>query len=457
MAFSRRLKLWTGRFMLARRLERALPPDALTILGTLADAGHEAGLVGGCVRDLLLGLEPKDWDMVTSAQPEQVLALFPEGKVMGAGRGGFTVLIPRGGKPYEVTPYRGASLGEDLARRDFTINAMALGLDCTLHDPLGGQADLARGVVRACLDPGARLDEDPLRMMRAVRFAAQFGFELEPGLAAAIAERAGALSGVAPERIGMEFGRLLTTAKPAWGMERLRELGLLAAFAPELLEMVGVEQNQYHAFPVWEHCLMALALVENRLDLRLAALLHDMGKPRTLSVDEAGGRHFYRHELVGAEMADELLQRLRFDSETRQKVVHLIRYHMDMHFDVRVADAAIRRMIARIGLEHMNDLIQVRRADRLASGKREGDLSPETIALLQQVERVMAADAALKVTDLAVNGADVMHVFGRPPGPWVGEVLKQLLDEVVEEPARNDRALLLARLAELSSCDRMDR
>lgn len=454
---SRRLRLWAGRFALPRRLERALPPEALAILGALADGGHEAGLVGGCVRDLLLGLEPKDWDMVTSAQPEQILALFPEGKVMGASRGGFTVLIPRGEKAYEVTPYRGANLGEDLARRDFTINAMALGLDCTLHDPLDGQGDLARGVVRACLDAGARLDEDPLRMMRAVRFAAQFGFELDPALAAAITERAGLLAGIAPERIGMEFGRLLITGRPAWGLERLHELGLLAAFAPELAAMVGVEQNQYHAYPVWEHCLMALALVENRLDLRLAALLHDIGKPRTVSVDEAGKRHFYRHEQVGAEMADRLLQRLRFDNETRQKVVHLVRYHMDMHFDVAVADAAIRRMIARIGVEHVNDLIQVRRADRLASGKREGDLSPEMIALLQQVERVMAQDGALKVTDLAVTGEDVVQVFGRAPGPYVGEVLRQLLDEVVEEPARNDRHLLLARLAELSTCDRMDR
>lgn len=453
----RRLRLWAGRLALPRRLERTLPPEALAILGALADAGHEAGLVGGCVRDLLLGQFPKDWDMVTSARPDQLLALFPEGKVMGAARGGgVTILIPRGGQPYEVTPYRGATLGEDLSRRDFTINAMALGLDCSLHDPLGGQADLARGILRGCLDPGARLDEDPLRMLRAIRFAAQFNVALDPALAAAIGERAEKLQTVAPERIGAEFGRILTTERPAWAMERLREYGLLAAFAPELLEMVGVEQNQYHAFAVWEHCLLALALVENRLDLRLAALLHDLGKPRTLSVDPEGNRHFYRHEQVGAEMADALLQRLRFDSETRQKVVHLVRYHMDLHFDVAVSDAAIRRMLSRIGPEHMNDLIQVRRSDRLASGKREGDLSPETIALLQQVERVMAADSALKVTDLAVDGADVIRCFGRPPGPYVGQVLRRLLDEVAEEPSRNDRTLLLARLAELAACDRME-
>jgi putative nucleotidyltransferase with HDIG domain len=447
---SRRLRLWVGRLALPRRLERSLPAPALHLLGALADSGYEAGLVGGCVRDLLMGAAPKDWDLVTSAPPEAILALFPDGRVMGSARGGNTVLVPREGKPYEITPYRGTSLGEDLARRDFTINAMALGVDATLHDPYGGQRDLAQGVIRACGSPADRLAEDPLRMLRAVRFAAQFTFTLESSLAATIRERAESLTGVAPERIAGEFSRLLVTGRPAWGMERLRELGLLEPFAPELLHMVGVEQNQYHAFPVWEHSLMALALIQPELHLRLAALLHDLGKPQTVSEDGAGNRHFYRHEQVGAEMAEALLERLRIDLATRQKVVHLVRYHMDLHFDLPVGDSAIRRMISRIGLAHMHDLIQLRRADRLASGMRKGDLSPETVALLAQVERVLAGDAALKVTDLAVTGTDVVRIFGRLPGPYVGEVLARLLDEVLEEPARNDRQWLLDRLAALS-------
>lgn len=445
----RRLKLWAGRLALARRMERSLPPAALEIMAALADAGHEVGLVGGCVRDLLSGQEPKDWDMATSATPEQILALFPYGRVMGASRGGNTVLIPRGGEPYEVTPYRGANLGEDLARRDFTVNAMALGIDATLHDPLGGQADLALGVIRACLDPGERLREDPLRMLRAVRLAAQFGFAVDPALAEAIRREAPSLGGIAPERIGQELAKLLVSDRPAWGMERLQEFGLLPHFAPELQAMVGVEQNQYHKFPVWEHALMALALAPPQLHLRAAALLHDVGKPRTVSVDEDGHRHFYRHEQVGADMADDLLERLRFDADTRRKVVHLVRCHMDLHLEGEMTDAAIRRMVHRIGLEHMDDLIQLRRADRLASGMREGDLSPETVSLLQQVERVLAADAALKVTDLAVNGEDVVAASGRPPGPYVGRVLQRLLDDVLEEPARNQRDWLLARLNEL--------
>lgn len=435
---------------MAVRLDRALPPAARAILERLAAQGHEVGIVGGAVRDLLLGIPPKDWDMVTSARPDEILAAFPEGRVIGAARETGTVLIPREGAPYEVTPYRGDGLLGDLSRRDFTVNAMALGIDGQLFDPLGGRADLAAGVIRACESPADRIAEDPVRMLRAVRLAAQFGFRVDEALAGEICRQAPMLAAVAPERIGMEFGRLLVTEQPARAVERLRQWGLLAQFAPELLEMVGVEQNQYHAYPVWEHALMALELAPPELHLRLAALLHDMAKPRCLSVDEAGNRHFYRHESVGAEMADALLERLRFGSETRERVVHLVRFHMDLHLDSEPSDSALRRMIRRIGLENMHDLIQLRRADRLASGMRRGDLSPETVALLQQIERIVAADSALKVADLAVDGHDVMAAFGQGPGPYVGQVLERLLDEVLEEPERNQREWLLKRLEELA-------
>lgn len=446
-----RLRLAWSRLTLPVRFDRALPAPARAILERLASEGHEAGIVGGAVRDLLLGGQPHDWDLVTSAPAEVIVALFPEGRLIGAARETGTVLVPRAGAPYEVTPYRGDGLAGDLARRDFTINAMALGIDGRLFDPQGGQADLAAGVLRACGDPAQRLAEDPLRMLRAVRLAAQLHLAIDPALAAAIRTMAPRLADVASERVGMEFGRLLTTDQPAWGMERLRELGLLAPFAPELLEMVGVEQNRFHAHPVWEHALLALALVPAELHLRLAALLHDMGKPRCLSVDEAGDRHFYRHELVGAEMADRLLERLRFDNETRRRTVHLVRFHMDLHLDGEASDGALRRMVRRIGLEQMDDLIQLRRADRLASGTREGDLSPENLDLLQEIRRVLAEDAALKVTDLAVDGRDVMAALGQGPGPHVGDVLERLLQEVLDDPELNRREWLLKRLEELAS------
>jgi putative nucleotidyltransferase with HDIG domain len=498
----RRLRLWAGRLALPARMTRAMPLAAREIGWRLAEAGHEAGFVGGVVRDLLLGLAPKDWDLTTSASLAEIQALFPEGHLMGRARvgaevGGQTVLIPRHGGNYEVTPYRGEGLAGDLARRDFTFNAMALGLDGRLIDPFGGRRDLARGLVRSPGAPQDRIAEDPLRMLRAVRFAAQLGFRIDPALERAIREGAPLLQRVAPERIGQEWARILLTGRPAWAMEQLRELGLLAQFVPELLESVGVVQNEYHAYPVWEHLLLALETVElapedgpavpgggepaapaqgptaeaerptvetqrppsaarrtaddrsrRLLILRLAALLHDIGKPRTLSTGEDGRRHFYRHELIGAEMVEAILTRLRFESELRAKVVHLVRYHMDLHFDTPPSDAALRRMLRRIGPEHMNDLIQLRRADRIASGTRQGDLGEETIAILQALERVLANDAALKVTDLAITGRDVMQAMNIIPGPAVGKLLENLLQEVLEEPSRNTREWLLGRLAE---------
>ncbi|MGE5673086.1 MAG: CCA tRNA nucleotidyltransferase [Mycobacterium leprae] len=424
---------------------------ARALVERLVAAGHEAYLVGGCVRDMLLGLIPHDWDITTSAEPDALQALFPHGKLMGATRGTQTLLVVQDGRPYEITPYRGATLAEDLSRRDFTVNALALGLDRHLQDPLGGRRDLRHRVLRGCGDPAQRLIEDPLRLLRAVRLAAQFDLAIDAELQAALKRVAPELGRVAPERVGMELGRLLVTQRPAWGMERLRELGLLPAVLPELMAAVGFAQNQYHRFPVWEHLLLACALTPPQLPLRLAGLLHDVGKPQTLSVDEAGNRHFYGHELVGAELADQALARLRFDNDTRHRAVHLVRYHMDLFMEGPVSDAAIRRMVRRIGPEHMNDLIQLRRADRLASGTREGDLGPETIALLQQVEQVLQADAALKVTDLAVDGHDVMRIYQCPPGEHVGRILQRLLDEVVEEPERNSRDGLLARLAQFAA------
>lgn len=444
------LRVLAGRLLLPMRLRRSLPGAARTILARLGEAGHQAVLVGGCVRDLLLGRAPHDWDIAADGEIAELLQLFPEGKVMGADRGGQTLLIPRDGLAYEVTPYRGPDLPADLGLRDFTINAMALFPDGRLYDPQEGRRDLAAGVLRACGSPADRLKEDPLRLLRAVRLASALDLRLEPTLAEAIRAHGAALGQVAPERIGAEFSRLLVAERPAWGLERLRELGLLLHFAPELLEMVGVEQNQYHAFTVWEHCLLALALVPPELHLRLAALLHDVGKPRTLSVDADGNRHFYRHEQVGAEMAQQLLERLRVEGRTRSRAVRLVRLHMDLHLEERMGERAIRRMISRIGLELMPDLIQLRRADRLASGTRQGDLGPDTIYLLQQVERILKEDAALKVADLAISGDDVVAVFQQPPGPYVGKVLRQLLDEVLEEPSRNRRDWLMKRVEELS-------
>lgn len=439
------MRTWWGRLVLPRRLRAQLPPQVAQVLQTLADAQHEAYLVGGCVRDLLLGRTPHDWDVATSAAPERVAALFASVVQTGVAHG--TVIVIVGGTPVEVTQYRaGDTLAADLAHRDLTVNAMALSLAGQLIDPLGGWSDLRRGVARAPGRAVDRLAEDPLRALRAIRVAAGLNLELDPQLAAALPEVAPRLGRVAPERLGQEFTRLLTTDRPGWALEEARKAGLLAAIAPELLEGVGLEQNEYHAYTVWEHIVLACQLTPPDPVLRWAGLLHDIGKPRCLSTGPDGRRHFYRHELVGADMADDLLTRWRLPGDVRRRVVHLVRYHMDLHLDMAMSDSAIRRMIRRIGRENIPDLLEVRRADRLASGTRTGDLGEDTLFLLAQIKRILQEDAAWSVRDLAISGRDVMAELHLPPGPAVGRVLEAALEWAVEEPARNRREALLAWL-----------
>lgn len=432
-----------GRVLLRARLRRALPAPVAGVLAGLTAAGHVAYLVGGCVRDLLLGRTPADWDVCTGAAPEQVRSVF--GHTVPFKHN--TVLVIADRTPVQVTTLRGPDLAADLGGRDFTIGALAVDAAGRLHDPLGGWADLARGVVRGCSDAGARFDADPVRLVRAVRLAAQLQFRLDPATRAAIPARAPRLAEVAPERLRDELAKLLVSAWPAWGLEELRALGLLAYIVPELLESVGVEQNRYHAWPVWEHLLLATANAPPVLRLRLAALLHDVAKPRCLSVDEAGRRHFYGHELVGADMARAILERLRFDSATRDRVVHLVRCHMDLHLDLAMSDRAILRMVSRIGRENLTDLVALRRADYIANGTKSGELGSGTHFLLRRIAELEAEQQAFDRTDLAVGGTQVMAVLGLAPGPAVGEALAWLVDEVQAGRAANVAGELLDHLA----------
>ncbi|HEX6990113.1 MAG TPA: HD domain-containing protein [Bacillota bacterium] len=432
--------------------ERLIPADVRRVLQGLARSGHQAFLVGGCVRDLLLGRRPADWDVTTDAVPQRVQAVFRRTRPTGVAHGTVTVLAGR--RPVEVTTFRtegGYSdrrrpdwvdftdrLELDLARRDFTINAVALDHRGRLHDPFGGLDDLAAGVVRAVGDPNARFAEDALRMLRAVRFAAQLAFRIEEDTLAAVRRHAHLLDHVSSERIRDEFGKLLLAPEPAPALEILKDTGLLGRFLPELLEGVDVAQNVHHAFTVWKHNVLACQHAPPVLTLRLAALLHDVAKPRCLGIDEAGGRHFYHHEVIGAQMADAVLRRLRFDNATREKVVHLIRHHLALHHYPDMSDAAVRRLIRRIGLEHLDDLIALRIADRRASGTKRSDLSRGTRLLLRRIEQVLAEDAAFGLKDLKVNGHDVMRVLGVPPGRIVGRILNALLEEVLEDPTLNE-------------------
>ncbi|MEW6307437.1 MAG: HD domain-containing protein [Bacillota bacterium] len=449
---------FTPRLLALRLLPfRFIPAYVRDVMGELERQGHSAYAVGGGVRDLVLGRTPADWDLATSALPEQIRRLFPRSVPTGIKHGTVTVLSLR---PVQVTTYRverGYSdhrrpdqvrfvddVAEDLKRRDFTINSLALDRRGRLIDVVGGLTDLRLKVVRAVGDAAERFHEDALRMLRAVRFAAQLGMELDAATWAAIPPLAHLLGNISAERIRDELTNMLLTARPAWAMERLRESGLLAQFLPELLEGVGMEQNVHHAYNVWEHSLVALDAVPAVLRLRLAALLHDVAKPRCLSVSADGARHFFDHEHVGAGLARRILKRLKFDNQTVDGVSHLIKHHMALHYQRQMKDPAIRRLIKRVGLEHMDDLLRLREADRKASGKKPGPISKGTARLLRRIEQVLAQDAAFGLKDLAIDGHDVMTLTGLPPGPEVGRLLRELLEEVLEDPSLNTKPALEA-------------
>ena len=458
----------SGRVRLAASFGDAVPPPVKRVMEGLDSLGHSAHLVGGCVRDLLLGRDPDDWDVATSALPREVLKAFPRTHPTGLEHG--TVTVISGELAVEVTTYR--TEGEyadfrrpdsvtfaddvtlDLARRDLTFNAMALTPEGRLVDPHGGLKDLTRGLIRAVGDPRKRFREDALRLLRAVRFSAQLGFAIEPETLRALEENSGLLSHIARERVREEVVRILLSPRPEQGFRLLQETGLLRQFWPELEEGVGLEQNPHHAYTVFQHSLKALASVPPDLCLRLAALLHDVAKPRCLTVDEEGQRRFFHHEQVGAGMTRDMLERLRFDRQTIKQTVHLIRHHMALHHYPDMTDAAIRRLLRRVGVENIDDLVALRKADRRASGTKQAPLSRGARRLLSRIEKVLAEDSAFSLKDLAVDGHDVMRVGGLEPGPRVGRILECLLEMVLEDPSLNQRELLEPEIRRLAGAER---
>ncbi len=436
--------------------EIRLPDNVNRILAQLRAAGHEAYAVGGCVRDSLLGREPDDWDITTSARPEQVKALFSRTVDTGLKHGTVTVLL--GGEGYEVTTYRvdgvysdgrhpdsvtfTADLAEDLCRRDFTINAMAYSPEGGLVDLFGGQQDLETGVVRAVGDPVRRFSEDALRMMRAVRFAAQLGYTVEADTLAAAGELSGTLRKVSPERIRVEMDKLLTSPHP--GMFRLLwETGLTRVFLPEWdLCMETPQNNPHHLYSVGEHILHCLEAVRADRILRLTMLFHDIGKPQCRSTDEQGVDHFYGHQEVSAQLTDSRMRALRYDNATRERVVRLVRLH-----DLKITEtpAGVRRAAASLGEELFPLLLEVKAADVAAqSGFQREDKEASLSRIREIYAEVLAKGDCVQLKDLAVNGRDLMEA-GIPAGPGLGRILQMLLRDVQEEPGRNERAYLLER------------
>lgn len=467
--------------------ENVIPIEVVEISRTLAGAGFEAYLVGGCVRDMLLRftrgelIEPKDWDIATNAKPEQIQILFDE-TVYENDFGTVGVKTnsddPRL-KVVEVTTYRiegnysdkrhpdevkfAKNIEEDLSRRDFTVNAIAMGakvrdsgigswdekdLISELIDPFHGQADLTAGIIRTVGEPEERFSEDALRLMRAVRFAAELGFDIEPDTKRAIKKLAGELEMVAKERIRDEFTKMIMARDAARGIILLEELGLLRYILPELSEGIGIGQNKHHIYGVFEHNVRALDYTAKEgyaLNVRLASLLHDVGKPRAKAGDGSDST-FYQHEYIGAKLAVRALDRLRFSRELVENVGHLVRRHMFYYNVGEISPAGVRRFIVRVGPENIDDLLKVREADRIGSGVKKA-VPYKLRHLLFMIEKVKRDPLSPKM--LAVRGEDVMDALGIPPSPRVGWILNALLEEVLEDPGKNEHGHLMDQIKEL--------
>jgi putative nucleotidyltransferase with HDIG domain len=436
----------------------SIPSSLEELARVFRQHGRQCYLVGGAIRDMLLGRRSTDYDIATDALPQEVQGMFRRVIPTGIKHGTVTVLFR--GLRFEVTTFRidseyldgrrpdsvvfTPSIEEDLRRRDFTVNAIAYDLTSRrLLDPHGGRADLHRRLIRAIGDPLERFREDGLRPVRACRFAAQFGFAIEPATFAAIPASLDTVRKVSGERIREELVRLLAAPQPSVGFRLMSSCGLLQLLLPELAAGAGVEQRALHCFDVLEHSLRSCdAAAPENLPVRLAALLHDIGKPGTVERREDRNLSFHGHERLSAELAQVLMVRLRFPNQLIQKTCHLILHHM-FNYDEQWSDAAVRRFIARVGEEHLPDLLALRRADQVGAC---GDVapSPALAAFSRRLEKVLAAGRALTLRDLAVDGRDIMQALGLAPGPQIGVLLAQLLESVLEDPELNNREALLA-------------
>ncbi|HIV92016.1 MAG TPA: CCA tRNA nucleotidyltransferase [Candidatus Eisenbergiella stercoravium] len=434
-----------------------LPEDVKSILHILQDAGYEAYAVGGCIRDSLLGRTPDDWDITTSARPEETKALFEKTIDTGIQHG--TVTVMRHGRGYEVTTYRvdgeyedgrhpkevtfTASLEEDLKRRDFTVNAMAYNEEDGLVDLFGGRQDLERKIIRCVGEANERFEEDALRIMRAVRFSAQLGFTIEERTKEAIRGHADRLRQVSAERIQMELTKLVTSPNPdflriAW------ETGITAVVLPEFDRLMEQPQNNpHHCFSVGEHTLHAMRAVRPDKCLRLAMLLHDVAKPLCLTTDEAGIDHFHGHAQKGERIAAQILKRLRYDNHTTELVSRLVKWH---DAAIEPEKKAVRRAASRMGKDLFPLILEVKAADLAAQSDYRRAEKQEWLEQLRGLyEEIEREGDCLTIKDLAVNGRDLMRA-GMEPGPQLGRTLQGLLEIVLEDPEKNTKEYLLSLL-----------
>lgn len=444
-----------------------IPKYIEKILEKIDGAGFEVAVVGGAVRDMLSKKRVEDWDLATNAKPEEVLKLFPD--AFYNNRFG-TVGIPGDGETVEITTYRsedaysdtrhpdkviwGKTLEEDLERRDFTVNAMAIRytsrkLSSRIVDPFEGQGDLKKRVIRTVGEPDLRFGEDALRLLRAARFATTLDFEIEEKTLMAIGSNVKLLSKISGERIREELFGIITSENCDVGIFLCRDIGLLSQFLPELAECFSVEQKspkRHHIFDVGTHCVMSMKFCPSKNVLvKFATLLHDIGKVKTADIKE-GVRTFYNHEVVGARIAKEICERLHLSKDQREKVYRLVRWHQ---FSVNEdqTDSALRRFIKNIGVENIEDMMDLRVGDRLGGGLQEAE-SWRLKLFRKRLVEVMKKP--FTVTDLKVSGNDVMEILGINPGPEVGKVLNKLFEEVLEDASLNKREYLIDRIKKVN-------
>jgi tRNA nucleotidyltransferase (CCA-adding enzyme) len=429
-------------------------------------AGYQAYVVGGCVRDILRDVKPKDWDITTNAKPEEIKKIFPKSFYENK-FGTVTVLTnskDESLKEIEITTYRkdgkysdkrhpdeikyAKNIEEDLSRRDFTVNAMALNENKEIIDPFLGQDDLKNKIIRTVGKAEERFDEDALRMLRAVRFACTLDFEVEAKTFKAIQKNAGWIQAISKERIKDELLKIMESVKAAEGIDLLQKTNLLKYILPELEKGVGVSQNKHHIYDIYEHSLRSLKVAAEKnfaTEIKFAALFHDVGKPETKH-GEGPDSTFYNHDYVGAKFTAQILQRLKFPNKFIDKVVLLVKNHMFVSDPERLTEAGARRLIARVGKENIPDLINLRIADRLGMGRpKEKPYRLRTIEYM--IEKVSQDPISAKM--LKINGSEIMKLLKIEPGPKIGAILDVLLSEIIEEPKKNDKKKLEKRVKEL--------
>ncbi len=432
-----------------------LPDNVHNLISILQEAGHEAFAVGGCVRDSLLNREPDDWDLCTSASPAQMQEAFRDLHVIETGLQHGTITVVMNGEAFEITTYRidgdysdgrhpdkvtfTSRLAEDLARRDFTINAMAYNEDAGLIDPFGGRKDLSAGLLRCVGDPAKRFTEDSLRILRCIRFASQLDYMIENSTTLAMYECLPLLKRVAAERIRVEFEKLL--CGPA-AFRILREYrDIIADFIPEIRPMFDLDQkNDYHIYDVWAHSLNVVDHIPADPVLRLIAFFHDIGKPGTMTVTDGDWGHFYGHEQAGADITNQILRRLKYDNDTRATVVDVIDKHKIVF---QQTQRHARRCLAKMGEDRLRMLIQLELADVKSQNPVYSAERIENIQIFEHImEEVLAAEQCFSLKHLAIGGRDLIKA-GIPQGPEIGRILNLLLEQVIEEKLPNEKSALL--------------